>query len=117
VTDHARVATASFGATVLGGVPAYVVAIQSLGLVRSEAVQLYALCALAIAAVVGLWAVVSALQDRIALGRPGAALLGIAAGATTVYLLVGGVEVFARGTDAALPVVRYLGESIRAVTG
>lgn len=117
MTTNPRTLVGSYGVTVLAGVPLYLFVVQSLGLVRSEAVQLYALCALAVAALLAVWTVLATALESRDLTQSGGAVLGLAAGAMTVYLLVGGIELFSRGTEAVLPVVRLIGESIRAVTG
>jgi hypothetical protein len=110
VETETRTLATGYVGTVLVGTPTYLAAIASLGLVLDESVQLYAYAATTVAVGVGCWAVLTTLRDRH--DRPGAVVLGVAAGATTVYLLVGGLALFPATGEFLLPVVRAVSEQI-----
>ncbi|WP_101296520.1 hypothetical protein [Halegenticoccus soli] len=93
------------------GLPAYVAVLESMSAVQGEAVQLYALWALAAALCLGAWAVSSTLAGGFE--RAGAICLGVAGAATTAYLLVSGLGLLARTDQFALPASRLLAGSLR----
>lgn len=108
-----RTLAGSYLAGVVAGGSLYLVALSAVDATLSEAVQLYALVALALAGAVGVWAVATtALGDR---RRIGAALLGLTAGVTTVYLLASGLVLFTFTDDYLLPLSRVVHDWLRAV--
>lgn len=80
----------------------------------SEAVQLNALLGLAAALPLGAWALIATATDRRA-PRVGAVLLGVAAGTTTVFILLSGLVYFAYAGDFALPISQRLSEALALV--
>ncbi|WP_276273830.1 hypothetical protein [Haloarcula litorea] len=110
VTGQRRRLAASYGATIVAGVPAFLGAVVVGHLVLPEAVQAYALAALAVAAVVACWSVVATVTGRGA--RAGAVVLGLAAGATTTYLLVAGLSLFPSTGEFLLPLSRAAAEHV-----
>jgi len=103
-------ATVGFGTAVLTGVPLYLGAIAVGDLVLGEAVQLYALAALTVAAGVGCWVLLDTAVGGFE--ATGAAVLGVAAGLTAVYLLVSGVTLFPDTGDFLLPLSRAVSERL-----
>lgn len=76
-----------------------------------EAVQLNALLGLAAAIPLGTWGLVATATDHRA-PRIGSILLGVAAGTTTVFILLSGLVYFAYAGDFALPVSQRLSEAL-----
>jgi len=105
-----RSAVAGFGTAVLVGGPLYLCAIAVGDLVLGEAVQLYALVALAVAGAVGCWALLDTAVGGFE--SVGAAVLGIAAGITAVYLLVSGITLFPDTGEFLLPLSRTVSERL-----
>jgi len=97
-------AAAGFIATVLIGVPLYLGAITAGDLVLGEAVQLYALAALAVAVAVGCWVLLETVVGGFE--SVGAVVLGVAAGLTAGYLLVSGMALFPDTGEFLLPLSR-----------
>ncbi|WP_254279703.1 glycosyltransferase family 39 protein [Haloarcula marina] len=110
VTENGRSLATAYAATVAVAVPAYLGAIAVGGLVLGEAVQLYALAALTASAGVVAWAAVTTVTGDYRRGGPFA--LGVAAGATTTYLLVAGLSLFPVTGEFLLPLSRLLGEHV-----
>ena len=110
VTGESQTLAHAYGGTVLLGVPAYVGAIAVGELVLGESVQLYALTALSVAAIVGGWAVADTYRKRG--GRVGAVALGVAAGLTSVYLLVAGLSLFPTTGEFLLPLSGAISDQI-----
>lgn len=100
---------ASYAGTVVVGTPAYLAAITVGGFVLDESVQLYAFAVLLVAAGAAAWGVATRWRGH---SRAGAIALGIAAGATTVYLLVAGVSLFPTTGEFLLPAVRAVSEQL-----
>jgi len=105
-----RSAVAGFGTTVLVGSPLYLGVIAAGDLVLGEAVQLYALAALAVAGAVGCWVLLDTAVGGFE--SVGAVVLGTAAGLTAVYLLVSGVTLFPDTGEFLLPLSRAVSERL-----
>jgi hypothetical protein len=105
-----RSAAAGFITTVLIGVPLYLGVIAAADLVLGEAVQLYALAALAVAVAVGCWVLLETVVGGFE--SLGAIVLGVAAGLTAVYLLVSGVALFPDTGEFLLPLSRAASERL-----
>ncbi len=114
VREEGRRIAAGYALTVSLGVPLYITVLWTTEAVLGEAVQLYALTALGIATLVGGWAIIeTAWPGRFpSLTDTGAPLLGVAAGLTTVYLLVSGLGFFAYTHEFALPMSRVVAEQL-----
>lgn len=110
ITSHARLLVGATVATVVVGVPAYLLAIAAGDFVLGEAVQLYALVALAIAVAVAVWTLAQTIVGGFE--RLGAILLGVAVGTMAVYLLVSGLSLFPTTGEFALPLARTVSEQI-----
>ncbi len=110
VAMHPKTLAGSYAGSVLLGVPLYLGAISLGGLVLDESIQLYALVALAVAAVLAAWTVLTTRRE--AYTRAGAVILGVAAGAMSVYLLVAGLSLFPTTGEFLLPLSRLLSENI-----
>jgi hypothetical protein len=108
-----RVAVSAYLATVVAGTALYLVALGLLRPVLSEVVQLYGVVAAVLGLGVAGWGVVAAVRgvDR----RVGAGVVGVAAGAVTVYLLVGGFVAFAYTDNYLLPLGRTVAEALGSV--
>lgn len=76
-----------------------------------EAIQLHAWFGLATALPLGAWALLTTVTDREA-PWVGAVLLGLAAGATTVFLLLSGFMHFSYAGDFALPLSQRVSEAL-----
>ena len=105
-----RSAVAGFGTTVLVGCPLYLGVIAAGDLVLGEAVQLYALAALAVAGAVGCWVLLETAVGGFE--SVGAVILGTAAGVTAVYILVSGVTLFPDTGEFLLPLSRAVSERL-----
>jgi hypothetical protein len=103
-------AVGGFGTTILVGVPLYLGGIAVGDLVLGEAVQLYALTALAVAVAVGSWVLLSTAVGGFE--STGAVLLGVATGLTAVYLLVSGITLFPDTGEFLLPLSRAVSERL-----
>lgn len=79
-----------------------------------EAVQLHAILGLATAVPLGVWALHDSLRDQ-GYPRVGAVCLGLAAGVTTVFLLLSGIDYFSYAGDFALPVTQRLSDALSLV--
>ncbi|QIO21620.1 hypothetical protein [Haloarcula sp. JP-L23] len=110
VATERRTLTFAYAATVILGTPTSLAAIAVGRLVLSEAVQLFSLVALTVAVGLAVWAVAAVLTD--AGFRVGACTLGVAAGATTVYLLVAGLSLFPTSGEFLLPLSRAVSETV-----
>jgi len=110
VTTEQGLLVRSYGVTILVGLPTYLAAIATEGLVLDESIQLYALVSLVAAAGVGAWAVLGTVRGGYP--RLGAVTLGVAAGAMTVYLLAAGLALFPNSGEFLLPVSRAISERI-----
>jgi hypothetical protein len=101
-----RVLAASAGATVLGGGAFAVVVFAGTGDAIGGPMQAHAIANLLVAAVVAAWAVVAArfdVDDRL-----GAVVLGVAVGASALFVLLTGVEYFGDGRVFLLPLTDVL---------
>lgn len=102
--------------TVVGATVLYLGALVAFDAVQSEAIQLYGLSAFLLGVVVALWAVgAELLGDDSRTLRVGAVVLGVAAGAMSVYLLVSGLVLFSVEGTFALPVSRAVSDALVAV--
>ncbi|WP_135305689.1 hypothetical protein [Haloarcula amylovorans] len=110
VAGDPRPLSLSYAGTIGVGVPAYLGVITTEELVLGEAVQLYALVALPLAAVVAAWALLETVSGGFE--RVGVVALGLAAGATTVYLLVAGLSLFPTTGEFLLPLSRVVSEQV-----
>ncbi|MFQ3293724.1 MAG: hypothetical protein ACI9PP_001496 [Halobacteriales archaeon] len=97
------------------GVPAYIGAIAVAATGRSETVQLYGVVAFGIGLVVALWAVAATVRPSDRSASVGAIMLGIAAAAMTVYLLVSVLGFFAFTKDFLLPISRAIAEGLQFI--
>lgn len=102
ITTTPRLLVATYAATVVIGGQLLVLALLLLTPSLGGSIQLHAWLGLATALPLGAWAIVATATDRKA-PRAGAVLLGLAAGATTVFLLLSGVVYFSYAGDFALP--------------
>ncbi|WP_129115099.1 hypothetical protein [Halegenticoccus tardaugens] len=103
----------SYVVAVAVGTVGYAWALAALNAVQGEAVQLYALWALAMAGLLGAWALAAERSDGF--DRTGALVLGITAAATTTYLLVSGLTFFAPTDRFLLPLSRVVSEALSPV--
>ncbi|KTG09035.1 hypothetical protein AUR64_14630 [Haloprofundus marisrubri] len=106
LSEWATLAWSYFGALAIGGQLLLLVLLLD-GVQLGEAIQLHALVHLAAAAMLALWVLVS--ETGLGEGsypRLGAALVGVACGLTTVFLLLSGWEYFGYAGEFALPAVR-----------
>jgi len=101
----------AYAASVLIGGQVLLLALLLTAPSRGEAVQLHAWLGLATAVPLGAWALVATATDREA-PRVGAVLLGLAAGTTTVFLLLSGLVYFAYAGDFALPLSQRVSEAL-----
>lgn len=100
--------------TVLIGGQLLVLALLFLTPSLGEAIQLHAWIGLATALPLGGWALVATITDR-DYARVGAVLLGVSAGATTVFLLLSGIDHFSYAGDFALPVMQRVSDALSLV--
>jgi len=107
---HLRTVLWSGGAGVLIGGQFVLVALVALDVGRAEAFQFHAVLALAIAAPLAAWSVVTTLDDR--LDRLGAVLFGLSTAATTIFVCFAAVEYYGLGHSHALPIVRVVAETL-----
>ena len=105
---HWRTALWSCTGAVLIGGQFVLVALFALDVGRGEAFQLHALLALGIGTLLGGWSLVASLTDRF--DRLGAACLGVAVAATTVFVGFAAVEYFPLGRSHTLPMMRALSD-------
>ena len=120
VEGHGALLWRSYVGSVVVGTAAYLGALAAFETVQGEAVQLYGVCAFAVGVAVAVWALVSSLRGpsgRAAtrLQQVGTVVLGVAAAAMTVYLLVAGVVLFSVEGDFVLPVSRAVGDALVGV--
>lgn len=101
----------AYAASVLVGGQLLVIALLLTAPSLGEAVQLHAWLGLATAFPLGAWVLVATATDREA-PRVGAVLLGLAAGTTTVFLLLSGLVYFAYAGDFALPLSQRVSEAL-----
>jgi len=110
VATRPRALAGSYGASIVTAGPLYLGAIALGGLVLDESIQLYVLAALTAAAVLAAWAVLATGHDDYT--QTGAVVLGVAAGAMSVYLLVAGLSLFPTTGEFLLPLSRLLSEQV-----
>lgn len=101
----------TYAATVLIGGQLLVLALLFMNPSVGEAVQMHAWLGLATAFPLGAWALVATATDRTT-PRVGAVLLALAAGATTVFVVLSGTIYFAEVGDFALPIVQWGSERL-----
>jgi len=105
--DHLNWIAWAYATTVLIGGQLFIMAYHLNTLQVGEAVQLHALVALTVAAVVAVWTIVATNRND---DRLGAAAFGVAAGSATVFVLLGALVYYQNGTDFALGVVDLLAD-------
>lgn len=99
----------AYTATVLLGGQLFVLGLALTNAELGEAVQFHALVGITTAMVLGGWAFHDAVRRP--WPRLGAVCLGLAAGVTTIFLLLSGIHYFAYAGDFALPVIQRLGDA------
>jgi len=108
--EHARTFAWTVAAGVLVGGQLVVLALAVMGPGRGEAFQFHALVALVTAVPLGAWALLSRGEGW--WGRVGAVLFGLAAAATTVFLLLLALDYWPTVGGPGLPIVRTLAEIV-----
>jgi hypothetical protein len=111
VTTHWRTTGLAYGGTVLVGGQLVVIVLAAIDTGLGEAVQFHALLALSTATTLAAWALARTLSDTVP-ERAGAALLSVAAGTGTIFVLLSGIEYFAYAGEFALPIVRWLSAAL-----
>jgi hypothetical protein len=111
VTGHWRLGLWSYTGTVFVGGQLLLIGLAVVDPGLGEAVQLHALLALAGAAGLAGWTVVTTIGD-VPGERVGVVLLGLTAGLATVFVLLSGLEYFAYAGEFALPASRVLSEAL-----
>ncbi|QCJ45914.1 hypothetical protein [Haloprofundus sp. MHR1] len=101
----------SYVGTVAVGGQLLLLALLLDGVQLGEAIQLHALVHLAAATALALWVLFAARRDETH-PRVGAALVGVACGSTTVFLLLSGWEYFGYAGEFALPAIRVLSRAL-----
>jgi hypothetical protein len=114
--DHWTTMWRSYLGTVVSGTVLYLGALALFDTVQGEAIQLYGVGAFLVGLLVALWAVgTDLLGDDSRTHCTGAVVLGVAAAAMTVYLLVSGLVLFSVEGTFALPMSRAVSDALVAV--
>lgn len=107
---------ATFAWTYAGGVlvggQLVVVSLATLDATDGEMVQFHALLALALAVPLGAWVALASTDRFDPDPRGGATLFGLAAAATTVFVLLGGTQYYGQASDLVIPVSRAIATGI-----
>lgn len=108
---NARLVGSAYATTVLIGGQLIVLALLLVTPSIGEAMQFHAWLGLGTAILLGGWALVATITDRDYI-QAGGVILGVTAGATTVFLLLSGLTYFAYAGDFALPISQRLSELV-----